>query len=132
MRYGTPPTGTGEISNLALDGLTDEDKAKILRRHLVTPEDRRRVSIAASETDKPAVPGSSAQSRRSSGVPAQHVSFPAERENSDSFPIPYEAQGADVTYVPVFFFLTPLPISGADIPHPLATKSINGTPTNAN
>ncbi|TFL03773.1 transmembrane amino acid transporter protein-domain-containing protein [Pterulicium gracile] len=98
MRYGTPPTGTGEISNLALDGLTDEDKAKILRRHLVTPEDRRRVSIAASETDKPAVPGSSAQSRRSSGVPAQHVSFPAERENSDSFPIPYEAQGADVTH----------------------------------
>ncbi|CCL98797.1 uncharacterized protein FIBRA_00802 [Fibroporia radiculosa] len=68
-----------------LDELTDEDKAKILRRHLVSRQEREG-SISAS-SDNGAV------SKRSS---MSHLR--TQREDSEPFPVPYHAPGADVTH----------------------------------
>ena len=87
-----------------LEGLTDEDKARVLRRHLVSKEERlgtprpeKPRSIAGSELDQglldaPELAGPS--SRRSSN--GAHTPF-LNREDSDPFPIPYNAPGGDVT-----------------------------------
>jgi proton-coupled amino acid transporter len=90
LRYGTPPVGS-DVPHLSLDGLSDEDKAKILRRHLVSKEDRARRHSHSSSNDN--LQGTATVSRRSSGVGPR-----PDREETDAFPIHYDAPGADVVH----------------------------------
>ncbi|KAI0045839.1 hypothetical protein FA95DRAFT_1560710 [Auriscalpium vulgare] len=79
---GTPGSGS-DVNVLDLDDLPDEEKAKILRKHLVS-RDERNANASGSE-DGP--------SRKSS---TSHLR--ARREDSEAFPVPYHAQGADITH----------------------------------
>jgi proton-coupled amino acid transporter len=91
------PSLAGEPSQ-NLDDLPDEEKAKVLRRHLVSKEERERQQQAGGlET-----PGSQTGSRRGSGAGlARRPSRTAlQRQETEAFPVPYDAPGADVTYVP--------------------------------
>lgn len=90
-RPGTPGSG----DNL-LDELTDEDKARILRRHLVAAEERDRTPAAQEErpTSSSSPTASGQISKRSS---SSHIR--TQREDSEPFPVPYHAPGADITYV---------------------------------
>ncbi|KAJ3792994.1 hypothetical protein GGU11DRAFT_442420, partial [Lentinula aff. detonsa] len=73
-----------------LDDLPDEEKAKILRRHLVSREERERERIETQEATPSFTPEPTSQTRRSSG------SGRIAREDSEPFPVPYAAPGADV------------------------------------
>ncbi|KAJ3781144.1 vacuolar amino acid transporter 4 [Lentinula aff. detonsa] len=75
-----------------LDDLPDEEKAKILRRHLVSREERERERIETQEATPSFTPEPTSQTRRSSG------SGRIAREDSEPFPVPYAAPGADVTH----------------------------------
>ncbi|KAJ3791936.1 vacuolar amino acid transporter 4 [Lentinula aff. detonsa] len=72
--------------------LPNEEKAKILRRHLVSREERERERIDTQEGTPSFTPESPSQTRRSSG------SGRIAREDSEPFPVPYAAPGADVTH----------------------------------
>ncbi|KAF8591215.1 hypothetical protein K439DRAFT_1327850 [Ramaria rubella] len=76
---GTPPP----IAN-ALDELSDTEKAKILRRHLVSREERTYAGSVAEDLSRPGT----------SQGPSS--SFP--RQDTDVFPIPYDVPGGDVTH----------------------------------
>lgn len=93
---GTPGSGQGD--NL-LDELTDEDKARIVRKHLVSREER--------QNNRPATPDHPARGSFSGGSDTGHAGILSnrsstshirvEREDTDPFPVPYDAPGADVT-----------------------------------
>ncbi|KAJ3503456.1 hypothetical protein NMY22_g18245 [Coprinellus aureogranulatus] len=85
-----------------LEGLTDEDKARVLRRHLVSKEERlgtpkpeKASSIAGSDLhdSNPQEEGSSERPDSGTGTPKMIT-----RQDTDAFPIPYHAPGADVTH----------------------------------
>jgi proton-coupled amino acid transporter len=84
------PSGTpdAELSNVNLDDLPDEEKARVLRRHLVSKEER---EPPAAELEAPLAGGSGSR-RSSSGA-----NTPLRREDTEPFPIPYHTPGADVT-----------------------------------
>ncbi|EJT51136.1 hypothetical protein A1Q1_07600 [Trichosporon asahii var. asahii CBS 2479] len=100
-RTGTPDLdGTltpqpDESAFSAVAGVPDEEKAKVLRRHLVSAEERTSNAPTPSAKLSPAAspgpssrnedPGESAITRRSDG-------------DDDPFPIPYDAPGGDVTH----------------------------------
>jgi solute carrier family 36 (proton-coupled amino acid transporter) len=85
-------SGTATPNPVDLDGLPDEEKAKVLARHLVSKVERQ-AGDTASEANVPIVESTSSR-RPSSG----HESAVAlERDPSEPFPIPYNAPGADVT-----------------------------------
>ncbi|KAL6302481.1 transmembrane amino acid transporter protein-domain-containing protein [Sparassis latifolia] len=88
----TPTSANGNGVDLsALDELTDEDKARILRRHLVSWEERAQPSPPASIAAGSDTPGR--LSKRSS------VSQIRMRgDDTEPFPVPYHAAGADVTH----------------------------------
>lgn len=97
---GRPATPSGSGSEtpprIDLDGLTDEEKAKVVRRHLVSKDERlngpgKTPSIAGSDLE---IPQSHLHSRRSSSNTGP--THPP-REDTEPFPIPYHAPGADVT-----------------------------------
>lgn len=108
--YRLPPTGISparpssasapgnnfDSGALDLDAPQDEDKARVLRRHLLMPEERQNRgdvnSISGSELDG-RVSNHDAPSAGSSTPPAT-----AFREETEVFPIPYEAPGADITH----------------------------------
>lgn len=82
-RPGTPVSGDANF----LDDLSEEDRARVLRKHLVSRDER---------TDSPrgsisALPDNGALSKRSSASQL-HV-----QGESEPFPVPYHAPGADVT-----------------------------------
>ena len=92
-----PLTGTPGSTENPFDELTDEEKARVLRRHLVSREERQTNRPAT--PDLAAIPGSSQYgsedgviSRRSS---TSHMRL--QREDTDPFPVPYDAHGADIT-----------------------------------
>ncbi|EPQ54217.1 hypothetical protein GLOTRDRAFT_78150 [Gloeophyllum trabeum ATCC 11539] len=99
----TRPDGSSSNDSsegLTLDALPDEEKAKVLRRHLVSKDERERQSAAE---DAGSTAGSyngaskrhddsAGTSRRSSTV------FRLTREDTEPFPIPYQAPGADITH----------------------------------
>lgn len=95
-QYGTPPSGH-DFTALDLDDLPDEEKAKVLRRHLVSRDERQnhsdKKSNSGSESEVKQDPEAGPSRRPSSG---QDGKAPC-REDSDAFPIPYHAPGADVT-----------------------------------
>ncbi|KAJ7649790.1 vacuolar amino acid transporter 4 [Roridomyces roridus] len=83
FRTETPPNPD------LLDDLPDEEKARVLRRHLVSKGER--------ELDVPQQSGSRPSNSRRSSSGAQ-ASGQIQREDTEPFPIPYHAQGADVTH----------------------------------
>ncbi|KAF8150727.1 vacuolar amino acid transporter 4 [Crassisporium funariophilum] len=93
MGSGTPPS-------LDLDDLPDEEKAKVVERHLVAREQRLKpnneaISTPGSILDVPSGSESDVtRSRRSSSGTGKKPL----REDSEAFPIPYDAPGADVTH----------------------------------
>ncbi|KAJ4477472.1 vacuolar amino acid transporter 4 [Lentinula aciculospora] len=88
------PSRTDSPLNLPvdLDDLPDEEKAKILRRHLVSKEERERERREIQDSTTTSTPELVSQTRRSSG------SGRITREESEPFPVPYAAPGADVTH----------------------------------
>lgn len=91
-RPTTPASGTDTPPVMDLDGLPDEEKAKVLRRHLVSKDERQNNPGSDPETQQSSEDNSS-KSRRSSTTVHQQV----HREDTEPFPIPYHAPGADVT-----------------------------------
>jgi solute carrier family 36 (proton-coupled amino acid transporter) len=87
---GTP---MGDAAGVNVDELTDEEKARVLRRHLMSREERE----AAAAQSGPA-------SRRGSDVSAvpksRRPSAVVRRQDTEAFPVPFQAPGADVTYCP--------------------------------
>ncbi|EJD45960.1 hypothetical protein AURDEDRAFT_113873 [Auricularia subglabra TFB-10046 SS5] len=117
-RLGTPARPTPQLgstpvsaSPLALraqlaevGSLPDEEKAKVLRRHLVSREERgRRASDSegASQLEGPSVQpilgGAPPALLPDAPAPALDPTHPA-REDSEPFPIPYDTEGGDVTH----------------------------------
>lgn len=95
--YGTPGSDSNvnaSSSALDIDDLPDEEKAKVLRRHLVAKGVR---NGNGSEDGS----GSEGVSRRSSTAQLRQA---LRREDTDVFPVPYHAPGADVTYA---LFISP-------------------------
>ncbi|ODN95920.1 solute carrier family 36 (proton-coupled amino acid transporter) [Cryptococcus wingfieldii CBS 7118] len=97
----TPQSGPGDSSLSNLVDVTDEEKARVLRRHLVSAEERQvnpspspNGSVAATPSkvdfDEPVMPGES-------GVTG-YGSTDNTRDDADQFPIPYDAPGGDVTH----------------------------------
>lgn len=84
---GTP--GNATPGDNPLDDLTDEEKAKVLRRHLVSRAERQN---RPELSEQPSGSNAGNISKRSS---MSHVHV--EREDTEPFPIPYHAPGADVT-----------------------------------
>jgi proton-coupled amino acid transporter len=91
--------GSGSVTPPVVDWveLPDEEKAKVLRRHLVSKEERQNGqgdarSITGSDLEVPHTPEASSSRRSSSGAHGGPI-----RQDSEAFPIPYHAPGADVT-----------------------------------
>ncbi|KAI0029278.1 transmembrane amino acid transporter protein-domain-containing protein [Vararia minispora EC-137] len=83
----TTPASQDPVSSsqaVGVDDLSDEAKAKVLRKHLVSKDER---SGTPASLDGPST----------SGRPPSFVSPPT-REDSEPFPVPYEAPGADVVH----------------------------------
>lgn len=108
-RLSTSAIPGSALDSLDLDNLPDEDKARVIRRHLLMREERQNRpdlnSISGSSRDArvsnediPSVGSSS--SLRSPAIP---------REETEAFPIPYEAPGADITSVRSTHLLVFLP-----------------------
>ncbi|TBU62928.1 transmembrane amino acid transporter protein-domain-containing protein [Dichomitus squalens] len=79
------------------DDLTDEEKARILRKHLVSREERH--NNGAGLSDQAA--GSSSRPDSVSGNLSNRSSvsqFRPQREDTEPFPVPYDAPGADITH----------------------------------
>ncbi|KAI0067192.1 hypothetical protein BV25DRAFT_1795537 [Artomyces pyxidatus] len=79
---GTPGSGS-DVNILDIDDLPDEEKAKVIRKHLVSREERQG-NMSESED------GPSRKSSRS------HIRI--RREDTEAFPVPYHAPGADITH----------------------------------
>lgn len=91
----TPGSGSGHDP---FDDMTDEEKARILRKHLVSREEReqqvdRRSSFGSLAPDNRGE-GPSKSKRSSEDLP--HAIL--QREDSEAFPIPYHTPGADLTH----------------------------------
>ncbi|KAG7089222.1 hypothetical protein E1B28_010923 [Marasmius oreades] len=86
-----------------LDDLPDEEKARILRRHLVLKEERER-DLQEEEGEEEQqqqqleVPSTSRRSSNSQNASSNGTPRAVARELSEPFPIPYDAPGADVTH----------------------------------
>lgn len=89
-----PTSSSADNTTVDLEGLPAEDKARVLRRHLLLHGER------ASRTDLRSSDGSD-QDAPDVDEPSADSSSPLRpaREASDAFPIPYHAPGADVTSV---------------------------------
>jgi hypothetical protein len=97
------PQGTSTpLETADVPGLGDDERIKILRKHLVSREER------MGHSKNPSKNTSRLSSRRPSvhenqQTPSRHESRPStpgpSQSNSSPFPIPYHAPGADITYV---------------------------------
>ncbi|KAF5367185.1 hypothetical protein D9758_003891 [Tetrapyrgos nigripes] len=85
-----PPPGSPANVPVDLDDLPPEEKARILGRHLVSKEERER-ELHEEGTSNVVAPSTS---RRSSGSNPPVLA----REDTEPFPIHYDAPGADVTH----------------------------------
>ncbi|RDX57096.1 hypothetical protein OH76DRAFT_1394865 [Lentinus brumalis] len=93
-RPGTP--GSGQLDN-ALDDLTDEEKARVLRKHLVSREERQNNR----PTTPDQVPGSSSRRGSDTGNISHRSSasmLRPQRQDTEPFSVPYDAPGADITH----------------------------------
>lgn len=99
-RTGTPDAdGTltpqpDESAFSAVAGVPDEEKAKVLRRHLVSAEERTsNAPTPAMKLSPAASPGPSSRN----GDPGESSLTRRSDDGDDPFPIPYDAPGGDVT-----------------------------------
>ncbi|KAG6879606.1 hypothetical protein C0992_000634 [Termitomyces sp. T32_za158] len=94
----TATAGTGEDSPPTIDGLPDEEKAKVLRRHLVFKTEREggltAESADSSSSDQTIGPDRQSPSSRRPSSSIHHE----QHQDLEPFPIPYHAPGADVTH----------------------------------
>jgi solute carrier family 36 (proton-coupled amino acid transporter) len=90
LRPGTPASGSD--ANL-WDDIPDEDKAKILRKHLVSRDERQQGSPRGSFSAGSDLESSGAQALHRTSTPQLRL----QREDTEPFPVPYHAPGADVT-----------------------------------
>ncbi|WWC88877.1 uncharacterized protein L201_003792 [Kwoniella dendrophila CBS 6074] len=110
--------GDSNFSNLA--DIPDEEKAKVLRRHLVSAEERKNPTPTADEGggSTPIKDDSSSSTKQEINSNGKNVNFNEsaidagesgisnygsinnehQREDSEQFPIPYDAVGGDVTH----------------------------------
>ncbi len=86
-RPGTP--GSGSDINL-LDDLPDEEKARIVRKHLISRGDERQQGSPRGSLSALSDNGELSKRPSSSQLRPQ-------REDTEDFPVPYHAPGADVT-----------------------------------
>jgi proton-coupled amino acid transporter len=85
-RADTHAHGTETPLPVDLDDFPEEEKAKVLRRHLVSKEERlKRLSNSDS-----GLPSRTPSPRRQTSI---------ERKDTELFPVPYDAPGADITWV---------------------------------
>lgn len=93
---GVRTPGSGSAHD-PFDDLTDEEKARILRKHLVSREEREQ------QVDRKSSFGSLAAESRGEG-PSRSKDSPdlphgiLQRGDSEAFPIPYHTPGADLTH----------------------------------
>ncbi|KAF5359481.1 hypothetical protein D9756_003272 [Leucocoprinus leucothites] len=96
-RPSVTPNSNAEIPHLDLDELPDEEKVKVLARHLRLKEEG-----ANPEASKAVPSGSGESSSLSTRPSSQHSAAPRDtgkaREESEAFPIIYDAPGADITH----------------------------------
>jgi hypothetical protein len=96
---GTPASGNG--SEPMLDEMTEEEQARVLRRHLVSREEREQALGGNGGPSRSDAGSDSGRSRRSSQVV---------RQDSEAFPVAYHAPGADITFVFLSSSLYPLSV----------------------
>jgi proton-coupled amino acid transporter len=105
---GADTPGESAVSNVIDVGATNEEKARVLRRHLVSKEERRAGDTTPTAGDSgvilaegsghgggsgyASVGGRSGSPGQASGSKSRTGS-----EHEESFPIPYDAPGGDVT-----------------------------------
>lgn len=106
----TPPLGDNPARPL-MDDVTEEEMARVLRRHLVP----RRVPEGNANAEAQAPSGhagsSGGGSRRASGSGSYFSQHPPQadlrqQQEDELFPIQYDTHGADITYVLSISFLT--------------------------
>jgi solute carrier family 36 (proton-coupled amino acid transporter) len=103
-------TGTNtplEVSDLAT--LDEEEKIKVLRRHLVSRAQRLGQSQQSSRRPSIHEPNFNRAHSRQPSLPA---SPGPSRDNSEPFPLPYNAPGGDITYVHI---PSDLPLSAIEL-----------------
>ena len=87
------------IPNIDFENLTEEDKARVLRKHLVSKDERGRYDATSAVEDQ--LLGSGAElSRPQSRRPSEGAgpsSPQRQRQGTDQFPTPFSAPGAYVT-----------------------------------
>ena len=89
-----PSAGGPQVDN-PFDELTDEEKARVLRRHLVSKEERQNNGAGPSDQA-----GTSSRPDSTPGNLSNRSSvsqFRPQREDTEPFPVPYDAPGADIT-----------------------------------
>ncbi|KAH9944868.1 transmembrane amino acid transporter protein-domain-containing protein [Amylocystis lapponica] len=93
-----PVIGTPGSANVepTLDDLTDEDRVRILRRHLVSREERGMPAEGQAPSSRGSFSAGSDAGRLSNRSSVSHMRM--QREDSEPFPVPYHAPGADVTH----------------------------------
>jgi solute carrier family 36 (proton-coupled amino acid transporter) len=102
QNVGTPgslrPFSGSPNPNIDFESLTEEDKARVLSKHLVSKDERGRYEneISSSVEDQVKSQRSGPQSRGPSDG-AGPSSPQLQRQGTDQFPIPFSAPGADVT-----------------------------------
>ena len=87
-----PPSGTATPAIVDLDSLSDEEKARVLARHLVLNDERQALTPIPADVETP-------QAGVSFRPASPRQNSAHEREESDPFPIPYHTPGADITCV---------------------------------
>lgn len=103
----TTPRGPGGADDSGwsnLGEIPDERKAQVLRRHLVSAEERGQSKTGTPTGMSPGNASPIGESGPSGGPGDSAVTYGSTSENppqvDDQFPIPFDAVGGDVTYVP--------------------------------
>lgn len=107
-RPGTPINSNVVTGALDLDDLPDEEKAKVIRRHLVSKGDRQKGPVAGSDDGH--------QGDELETTPPTSGGNRIQKEDTEAFPVPYNAPGADVTCVS-FAILLPVGIDRKTCSH---------------
>lgn len=98
-RQPNAATSDPSVTPIDLDDLPDEEKAKVLERHLVPKGQRGKMTPQGADSKSSSaslleVPSGSESGRTLSRRSSQGI---VRREDSEPFPILYDAHGADVT-----------------------------------
>lgn len=90
----TPRGDESSFSNVVDVGATNEEKARVLRRHLVSADER---GQSAKTSPAPGDLTPNAEASGSGSGSGQNEESPEGEVGDEAFPIPYDAPGGDVT-----------------------------------